>query len=280
MMRPRAGFTLVELLVAIIVGTVVSGAMIRLIMGDLRFTADREAWRTARQAARSGLTVLTADLRMVETGAGVEAAAAGGQDITIRVPYAFGVLCATNGTSSTVALLPVDSLMFVQPGHAGFAWRDELFKTYTYVPSGLITLGAPSGPCTTAGITVVPGSRVVILDGVVPATLIKGTVFLLYRRIRYEFKPSVLMPGQTALWRTAVASGTSEELAAPFAAGARFRFYQDGAANPQNAVPASLSDITGLELAFDGRSDRTPLGSSGAKVVQFATSVFFQNQTQ
>jgi hypothetical protein len=128
-------------------------------------------------------------------------------------------------------------------------------------------------------VTVVPGSRIALLDGAVPATLLKGTVFMLYRRVRYEFKASVLMPGQTALWRTAVASGTTEEIAAPFAAGARFRFYPDGAVNPQDAVPP-LTDISGLELAFDGRSDRTPLGSSGAKVVQFATSVFFQNQTQ
>jgi prepilin-type N-terminal cleavage/methylation domain-containing protein len=279
MTRSRAGFSLIELLVAIVVGTIVSGAMIRLIMGDLRFTGDREAWRTARQAARSGLTVLTADLRMVETGGGILAAAAGGQDISIRVPYAFGVLCSTTGATSTVAILPVDSLMFAQPGHSGFAWRDEIFKTYTYVPGGLVTLGAPVGPCTTAGVTVVPGSRIALLDGAVPATLLKGTVFMLYRRVRYEFKASVLMPGQTALWRTAVASGTTEEIAAPFAAGARFRFYPDGAVNPQDAVPP-LTDISGLELAFDGRSDRTPLGSSGAKVVQFATSVFFQNQTQ
>lgn len=280
MIRGRAGVTLVELLLTVIVTTVVAGSMVRLVVGDLRFSEDREAWRTARQAARSGLTVLTADFRMVETGAGVQAAAAGGKDITVRIPYAFGVLCTTNGTSSTVALLPVDSLMFDQPGHSGFAWRDEIFKTYTYIPGGLVTLGAPSGPCTTSGITVLPGSRIIIVDGAVPATLVKGTVFMLYRRIRYEFKPSVLMPGQTALWRTVVSSGTTEEVAAPFDAGARFRFYVGGGMDPQNAVPAPLSDISGLELAFDGRSDWTVRGSTGPKVVQFSTAVFFQNQTQ
>ncbi|HEX9894418.1 MAG TPA: prepilin-type N-terminal cleavage/methylation domain-containing protein [Gemmatimonadales bacterium] len=280
MIRRRAGFTLIELLLALILTTVVSGVLVRLLMGDMRFAEDREAWRTARQAARSGLTVLTADLRMLETGAGVEAAAAGGQDITVRIPYAFGVLCSTTGTSSTVTLLPVDSLMFAQPGHSGFAWRDDIPKTYTYVPSSLVTLGAPSGPCTTSGITVLPGSRIIIVDGLVPATLVKGTVFLLYRRIRYQFKPSVIMPGQTALWRTLLSSGTTEEVAAPFDAGARFRFYVGSGTDPQNAVPSPLSDISGLELAFDGRSDRTPRATSGPKVVQFSTAVFFQNQTQ
>ncbi|HEX9894443.1 MAG TPA: type II secretion system protein, partial [Gemmatimonadales bacterium] len=116
MIRRRAGFTLIELLLAVILAAVVSGVMVRLVMGDMRFAEDREAWRTARQAARSGLTVLTADFRMLETAAGVEAVAAGGQDITVRIPYAFGVLCSTTGTTSTLTLLPVDSLMFAQPG--------------------------------------------------------------------------------------------------------------------------------------------------------------------
>ena len=105
----REGFTLVELLVALVVASIVGLAAIRFVLFDARMGDNREAWRTARQAARSGVTALTADLRMVENKVGVEAVSADGLDITVRVPYAFGLLCSTNGTTSTVALLPADS---------------------------------------------------------------------------------------------------------------------------------------------------------------------------
>lgn len=277
--RDRRGFTLLELLVSMVVTAILAAGLLRMIMGDMRFAEDREAWRTARQAARSGLTVLTSELRMVETGAGVESAVAGGQDLTVRAPYGLGVLCSTNGATSTVTLLPSDSTMFAQPGHSGFGWRNDTTEVYTYVPAGTVTTGASSAPCTAAGITLLAGTRVATLGGGVPATLPSGTVFLLYRRIRYEIKASVAMPGRLALWRTVVTTGGSEELAAPYDSTARFRFYVATATTAQDAVPSPLSTITGLELAFAGRSDRTPRGEAGPKVVPFTNSIFFHNRT-
>jgi len=277
MKHRRAGFTMIELLVGMIVTAIVAAAMIRLMMTDLRFAEDREAWRVARQAARGGFAVLTADLRMVETTGGVEAATADGKDLTVRVPYAFGVLCTTTGSLSVVSLVPVDSAMYAQSGHSGFAWRNDTTAAYTYVGGGTrITLGSAL-LCTLTGIPVVSGGCVVALTGTIPVGRPVGTVIFLYRRMRYELKASTQMPGQTALWRTPLTSGSAEELAAPFAATARFRFYTGTATIPQETVPSPLSSITGLELAFDGQSDRTPRMSTGPKVVQFASSLYFQN---
>ncbi len=277
MSRRRAGFTFIELLIGLVVTAIVAGAMIRLIMTDLRFAEDREAWRTARQAARGGFAMLTADLRMVETTGGVEAASADGKDLTVRIPYAIGVLCATNGSTSTVSLMPVDSAMYAQTGHSGFAWRNDTTAAYTYVGGG--TRGSGSAiVCTLNGIQVVTGGTVVSLTGAIPSARPVGTVLFLYRRIRYELKASTQMVGQTALWRTPLSSGTGEELAAPFASTARFRYYVGTTATPQETVPSPLSSMTGLELAFDGQSDRTPrMSTTGPKVVQFSSSLFFQN---
>jgi len=277
MNRRRAGFTFIELLIGLIVTAIVAGAMIRLIMTDLRFSEDREAWRTARQAARGGFAMLTADLRMVETTGGIEAASADGKDITVRIPYAFGVLCSTNGSTTVVSVVPVDSAMYVQGGHSGFAWRNDTTAAYTYVAGG----GRASGSaltCALSGIPVLTGGQVVSLTGSIPAARPIGTVIFLYRRIRYELKASTQMVGQTALWRTPVTTGTGEELAAPFASSARFRYYTGTNTTPQETVPSPLSSMTGLELAFDGQSDRTPrMSTTGPKVVQFATSIYFSN---
>jgi type II secretory pathway pseudopilin PulG len=274
----RRGTTLVELLVGIIVASIVAGGLLRMVVVDLHFADDREAWRTARQAARGGLAVLSSDLRMIENSEGVEAAASSGQDLTLKVPYAFGALCATNGTLSTVSLIPVDSTMFVQPGHAGFAWRDESTGAYSYTAGGAVTGGASPGTCTSAGIVVLPGSRVVTVSGSVPPILYPGTIVFLYRRIRYELKASSLMPGQTALWRTPVGTGLGEEISAPFVPESRFRFFTAASSTAQSVVPSPLSTIVGLELAFGGRSDRTPRGEAGPKTVPFTTSIYFHNR--
>ena len=63
------------------------------------------------------------------------AAAAGGQDFTVRVPYAFGVLCGSAATIYTVSLLPVDATMFAEPGFTGFAIRSNLTGIYTAYPA-------------------------------------------------------------------------------------------------------------------------------------------------
>jgi hypothetical protein len=101
----------------------------------------------------------------------------------------------------------------------------------------------------------------------------------LYRRVRYEFKNSVAVPGRIGLWRTTLGiGGTTEELAAPFAATARVNFYVLNNATAQAAVPASLQDIRGLELVLDGMSERAPGGSTAPKTFSLTTSVFFQNR--
>ncbi len=278
-MSSRRGFTMVELLIGVVVTGILGVALVRMVMFDARLSEDREAWRTARQATRSALAVLTSDLRMVEPGGGVVAASTDGRDLTIRVPYAFGVMCLTSGNVTTLALLPVDSVMFAQPGFAGFAWRDRLAGTYTYVPGGTLTLGASSAPCTAApAITPVAGGQMVSVTGTVPLTVEKGAIFLLYRRVRYEIKASVLMPGETALWRTVENTSVTEELAVPFGATTRFRYHVAASPAAQDLPPAPLSNLAGVELALEGRSDRTARTSASRKTVAYQTSIYFRNR--
>lgn len=275
----QRGLTLVELLIGMIVTAIVGGALVRLVVGELRSVENQEAWRVSRTVARSGLNRLISDLRMVEATGGVEAAAAGGQDITVRVPYAFGIVCATTGAATTVSLAPVDSAMYAAAGFSGFAWRDSTTGAYTYVTSGAALSSGAASACTAAGIKTLSGGRVALLGGTVPTTLSPGTVVFLFRRIRYQFKASTLVAGRSGLWRTPLSSGTAEELAAPFDSTARVRFYVLNTTVAQDAVPSPLSNIRGLELDLTGASEVTPRGSAAPKLTAAKTSVFFQNRT-
>ena len=292
----RRGFTLVELMIAMIIAVVVGAALVRMTIAQARFMDQQEAWRSARGVSRSGINRLVSDLRMLETGGGVEAAAAGGQDFTIRVPYAFGIMCSTTGALTTLSLLPVDSAVFAAPGFSGFAWRNNA-GVYTYQTVAVsLTNPGTSVNCTAAvpgtinagtggalpSINGSPAGKVINVGGAVPLVgaggPAVGSIFFLFRRVRYEFKNSVAVPGRVGLWRTTLTGGATEELASPFANTARVNFYVLNSATAQSAVPGTLSNIRGLELVLDGMSERTPGGSTAPKTANVTTSVFFQNR--
>jgi prepilin-type N-terminal cleavage/methylation domain-containing protein len=280
--RPR-GATLVELMVALVIMSVIGGGLLNLLQSQTRFMDQQEAWRTSRTVSRSGLNALYSDLRDVEATGGVEAAAAGGADFTLRVPYAFGIMCSSTGASSTLSLLPVDSAMFAGAGFSGFAYRDAA-GNYTYVTSGVsLTNPGTAANCTAASVTTLgsingsPAGKVVNVAGTVSPVPPIGSVFFLFRRVRYEFKASTVLPGRTGLWRTLVTPNTTEELATPFANTARVNFFVNNGTTAQSAVP-TLSTIRGFEFVLDGQSERTPRGSAAPKTTQLTTSVFFSNR--
>jgi prepilin-type N-terminal cleavage/methylation domain-containing protein len=290
----RQGFTLIELMLSLIIAAVVGAALIRMSLAQARFMDQQEAWRSARGVSRGGINRLISDLRAVEAaGPGITNAAAGGQDFTVRVPYAFGVMCASVLGITTVSLLPVDQSMYDAPGHSGYAYR-LANGTYTYVANAALPGAGLALTCTTAapvgfGVSTADGGFLPAINGspvgkviTVPGNVAMpaGTIFFLYRTIRYEFKASLAIPGRTGLFRTAVNGGAAgvEEIAAPFDNTARVNFYVLNAGIAQSAVPANLADIRGLELVLNGQSERTPGGSAAPKMANVRTSVFFENR--
>jgi len=232
---------------------------------------------------------------MVEATNGLAAAVAGGQDFTVRVPYAFGVICLAAGNTLTLSMLPVDSAMYNAPGHSGFAVRgdDGVYAYYTSTVLNAIPANIGNGNCTGVVAPDKPITTLAAMNGspagntiTVTATAAfappvkKGQIVFLYRRIRYQFKNSVALAGRTGLFRAPVdgAAGDEEEIATPFAATARVNFYVLNNAVAQAAVPAPLGDTRGLELVLDGMSERTPQGSATYKTANVRTSVFFENR--
>ena len=289
----RRGFTLIELLISLVVTAIIGGALIRMVLSQARFMDQQEAWRGARGVSRGGINRMLADLRAVEAGnagGGLIAAAAGGQDFTVRVPYAFGVLCGIAANVYTLSLLPVDSAMFAAPGFTGFALRNNSTGVYTYHPSNVLNLIGTNALCqnglydsihTMESLNGSPAGRVVNVTRTAGAILpapVRGSIVYLYRDVRYEFKNSTAIPGRTGLYRTMVTGGATEELATPFDASARVNFYVLNNTTAQSAVPGNLTQVRGLELLLNGASERTPGGSAAPKVASMTTSVFFENR--
>jgi hypothetical protein len=270
-------------MVGMVIFSIIGLTLVKMIMSQSRFIDQQEAWRNARSVARSGLNRMYSDLRMVEATGGLESAVAGGKDFIVRVPYAFGVVCSSAGTTTTLSLMPVDSAMFAGAGFAGMAWRSSA-GVYTYVSGlGLNTSGTTAN-CTGASISTLasfngsPAGRVVNVTGTVSPAPPAGSIAFLYRRVRYQFAASTILPGRTALWRTVQGGSGAEELATPFDTTSRVNFFVLNNSTAQAAVPSPLSNTRGLELKLDGMAERVPRGSPTPKISRVATAVYFENR--
>jgi prepilin-type N-terminal cleavage/methylation domain-containing protein len=286
----RSGFTLIEMLIAMIVVSVIGASFTRLLMSQSRFFTHETNIRQARSIARNASNVMLADLRMVQDKGGVTAAAADGSSITVIVPYRFGVVCNAAALATTVSMLPTDSGAVAMAIYGGWAWRNTVTGVYNVVTATLptttgkpVTSASPSN-CTSGGgaqVTTVSmnGRTGDILDvpTLVSSGATVGTPMFLWQKITYTFAVSTdtsAYLGRTVLWRN-VSGGTNEVIMGPFDTSAHFEFYQSGSDTPTTTPPA-VGLIRGFDLVLNADSPRTVAGGtmSTSKVV---TSVFFKN---
>jgi hypothetical protein len=210
---------------------------------------------------------------MVETGGGVVAATA--SSVTLRIPVAMGLVCGSTGTSTELSLLPVDSVVLATASLSGHAYR-EASGAYTYTEGSTTMSSSGGGTCNAESITTVTGGRTVTVTPKMNAAEV-GTVAFVYQRVRYQFAASTAISGRTGLWRTLEESGATEELAAPFDAGSRFRYYRADQDTVDTGVPA-LGLIRGFTLELAGSSERARFGKASPETARLRTAVFFMNR--
>jgi prepilin-type N-terminal cleavage/methylation domain-containing protein len=285
--RVRRGFSLIELLVGIVLFAIIGTLCTKLITTQGQFFDRQGMGNAARNVSRASLNRVISDFRMIEATGGVVAATS--TSLTLRIPFAIGVMCATQGTVTQITLLPVDSTTYANAtsvatgGVYGYAWRDFQSGAYSYVENPATEAIGDPAVCLAKNVTTVTNGKVVQVTPVLPAGAGLGTPVFLYQKIRYEFKASTAIPGKVGLYRTVIAPNggeSSEELVAPFANTASWKFFViNGGSVAQAAPPATLSDIRGLELHLDGTSENIAATKSAPENATFTTAVFFKNRT-
>jgi prepilin-type N-terminal cleavage/methylation domain-containing protein len=283
-LRARPGFSLAELLVAIVLLGIVGGALTRLVVDQMRFFDGVQVARGARSAARGSMNVMLTELRMVHDSGGVTAIGNDNRSITLRVPYRFGMFCATSGGVSTVSMLPVDAYTLSMATFAGYGWRARATGRYTINEGGTATLSGSASRCTgtaagEAGIKTVSvnGNTGQVLDvtPAIPAGTGPGSAVMFYQNVTYTFGASTLFPGKSGLFRS-VNGGAAEELMAPFSADARFRYYTSGDDTSRTVAPP-LSDIRGIALVLTAEGARRAAGRTSDTQSRMMTAIFFKN---
>lgn len=303
----RRAFTLIEILTSLAILGIIGIAFVRLITSQARFTEGQMAGRNARTVSRNAMNIMLTDLRMVQDSGGLVSASR--DSVTVRIPVAFGLLCANVAGLATMQILPVDSAMTQFGYYAGWAYRDSTSGLYQYqdaitpMPFNSIAAGA-SATCTDSLAHAPPAGQG---PGILPMsyTTSSGTVrssqvvqvgdpsiitglpnagwpVFLYQQITYRFQNSTAYPGRVGLFRKIRSNtpGTGlvvDEIIAPFDTSAKFRFYVLNADAAQDAPPAALKSVRGLELVLAGSSPRAEQGKKSAQE-GLVTGVFFKNR--
>jgi prepilin-type N-terminal cleavage/methylation domain-containing protein len=282
--RARRGFTLIELLVGMVIFAIIGALFTRLLTVQGKFYDKQGMGNAARNVSRASLNRVVSDFRMIEATGGVLAASP--TSLTIRVPYAIGVVCGNGGAGTVLSLLPVDSTTYANAGFYGYAWRNFQTGAYAYVENPASEAqgnAAAIAVCTLVNITSVPNGKVVSVAPTLPPNAGLGTPVFLYSRIRYEFKASTAVAGKLGLWRTSISPGgaqSTEELVAPFDDTANWKFFTVNGGSVASAnPPANLADMRGLELHLDGISENIAPGMITNEKAPFTTAVFFKNRT-
>jgi len=279
--RVRRGFTLIELLIGIVLFGIVGALFTRLLTTQGKFFDRQGLGNAARNVSRSSLNRIVSDFRMIEATGGVVAATP--TSLTIRIPFAIGVMCANSAGGTVLSLLPVDPTTYADAQFYGYAWRNFQTGAYSYVENPATkTDGDYSAVCTGVKITTVTNGQTVLVTPALPSGSGLGAPVFLYAKVRYEFKASAAVSGKLGLWRTsipAVGAESTEELVAPFAATAGWKFFTTTSGPvAQATAPASLADIRGLELHLDGISEYIAPGQATYESAPFTTAVYFKNR--
>lgn len=285
--RVRRGFTLAELLVAMLIVAIIGAAFTRLVIAQSRFFTREYGARNARAVARASMNLLLTDLRMVQDSGGVDSASADGRTVRVIVPYAFGLACGTTASATIVSLLPSDTSVMAIAEYAGYAWRNSTGR-YTLVtppaPQGADNVQPYGTPATCTGTGAgQAGISTLTINGrsgqvvqVTPAAVgiaVRTPVFL-WQKITYSFDTSAAFPGLYGLYRMA-AGGSRMEILAPFDSTARFKFYVPNQDTSQTTLP-QISQIRGLDILLYGVAPK--LQSNGLRsMTKMTTAVFFKN---
>jgi len=276
MSAARRGFSLAELMVAMVIAGIIGVALTRLVINQARFTSAQDGAMRARSGARSALNALMYDLRQV---GGRSVVAASQDSITLRVPYAFGVACVQVSGTTVVALLPPDSALYADGQASGYVWRDSSGTWRRVEPATAAPTSTASCTGATPPIVVPSGPAAAVAAALTPndVATFPGALVRVYQNIRYAFAPSVQLSGRRALWRRVLSSGASDEIVVPFDTSAHFEFLVGPMLRPRTTVPGSLDSITGIRAVLVATSEQAPEGRTQPTKFTMTSDLVFRN---
>ena len=209
--RPRRGFTLIELMVAIVLLSIVAGGMMGIIVRQQQFYSGSAGVLETRGSVRDGMAMLTADLRSLSPS-NHDIYAMGRTFIDFRLSTGAGVVCTISVDRKTVTLPPLvltnkngltSWISAPQSGDSVFVYDADTSANAsddTWDPNRLSAGATSAATCpTTSGFTTTAAEAAsgwqVPLNTALGAHVQVGASLRFFRRARYQ-----LFQASDGLW--------------------------------------------------------------------------------
>ena len=258
------GFTLVEVLIALVIGGILLTTVLRFVQGQIRFTEAQHAREEVQQNLRSSLDLIATEVRGVSASAGgiLDADAT---SMTVHIPQAFGVVCRVSSGPDLVSILfPPEPGMRLTFGNATpLLLLSPGGGDATTVPASAMLLTSDSRAAARsacdAELNPVPASLNAYQFTVGSTSgLARAAAVALTERVTYRPQQPTSPAGSPVWLYRSVGMKASDPtqpnmqpLAGPLQEnGLRFRFYSDASSDPL-PVPLSAADrraVTSIEI--------------------------------
>ncbi len=266
-LRNRGGFTLVEALIAAVLGAFVIGMVTTVVVNQTRANAQIASRSAAMENTRLVADLMLADFASVTRGGVVQAR---GDRFTARTLLAMGTVCGggsgtggkgkdgTGATSETPAYLPFPG--GTVDGDRVSGWGRRSGGEWSYWNRSwdeLQAAGDARYDCFVHGGDTTGGSGAFRMLGANTFTTTSpGDVIALFSLVDLSFQDSALRPGTFALFRTDPGGG-AVELVSGLTAESRFQYRRVGQTNFQNQIMGTgpLSQIQEVRVLLFALSD-------------------------
>lgn len=248
--RGERGVTLVELTMGLALAGLVAAAVIGVLLDQHDFYALSGDRAHARQGVRAAADLISSELRLASPD---DLLAAGPDSLSLRLDVLRGVVCGpAAGSPDRVAVYVFDTVTNpnVPAGFRGWAYADPGGPWVHRDGAPLeVSVGEGRSECLGGGAPdrepdwryrAVGGWGPGGSFGSVPA---RGAILTRYGRLTYSLGASSSYPGGSAIHRN------RQELVAPFADGARFRYVLSDGTVTSRVAPAELGRVRAVRLS-------------------------------
>jgi prepilin-type N-terminal cleavage/methylation domain-containing protein len=237
--RSRAGFTLVELLVAVVIAGIVMIAIYQVLVTTQQVSTMQTEQVSVQQTLRAGMNVLAQELRETSANGG-DVLLAEADRVRMRALRSFGVICAL-GPGSNEASVATYGGQFDQ-GAPVFVFQ---YNEYTTADVDFWSQGTlvDLPQTVTCGAENLPGQRLGFSSlsagpGGAPALLHIGAAVRSFRQVEYHLE---VVDGQTFLARTQ--DGTTARLVGPLNAQDGVEFVYRDANGNTTTTPSAVRSV-------------------------------------